>query len=273
MGEILGAVGVGLLVGIVSALTGIGGGVIMVPFLYIIYSGSAHTLTAQTVVAHATSLGVALVSASIGTWRYHNSRAINWRAGLTYAFPAIVTAFVTARVMSGLEEGAWIRGAFGLMLIVAAADMVRLGFTHDEDRAVVPPPVKPPLKLAAIGVFGGMFSSALGIGGGLLAIPSLFYIGRLPVREIAPTSLMTVLLTTMSGVLGYVTASGAPPISGAMAGFVDLRMAVPLALGAVLTVPLGVHLNRASRPVTLYWIFAVVLAVMGVRFAWKGFGP
>lgn len=244
----------------------------MVPFLYLVYSGATHSLTAQTVVAHATSLGVALVSASIGTWRYHNSRAINWRAGLTYAFPSIVTAFLTARVVSSLDEAVWIRGAFGVLLLVAAADMVRLGFIHDDNQVSAAPLTKPPLILGATGILGGIVSSSLGIGGGLVAIPALHYIGRLPVREIAPTSLMTVLLTTMSGVLGYVTAGGAPPISGAMAGFVDLRMAIPLSLGAVLTVPLGVRMNRASRPVTLYWIFAAILAVMGVRLAWKGFG-
>lgn len=50
MAELLGAFGVGLLVGAISALTGIGGGVIMVPFLYLVYSHSPYSLTAQTVV-------------------------------------------------------------------------------------------------------------------------------------------------------------------------------------------------------------------------------
>ena len=272
MAELLGAFGVGLLVGAISALTGIGGGVIMVPFLYLAYSGSPYSLTAQTVVAHATSLGVASVTALVGTWRYHRRQAIDWPSGLTYAIPAVLTAFVTARVLSSLDEATWVRGAFGVMLIVAAVDMARRAWRHDPERPEVPRTGRPPVMLGVIGAFGGVLTSALGIGGGLLALPSLLYIGRLPVRQVAPTSLMTVMLATLAGVSGYVASSGAPQLSGAMAGFLDLRLALPLALGAVCTVPLGVWLNRASRPVTLYAVFAVLLAVLGARLAWQGFG-
>lgn len=271
MAELLGAFGVGLLVGAISALTGIGGGVIMVPFLYLVYSHSPYSLTAQTVVAHATSLGVASVTASVGTWRYHRRQAIDWSAGLMYAVPAVVTAFITARVVSGLDEATWVRGAFGLMLIVSAADMARRAWQHDPERAEAPRTGRPPVVLGAIGAIGGILTSALGIGGGLLALPSLLYIGRLPVRQVAPTSLMTVLLATLAGVSGYIVSRGAPALSGTMAGFLDLRLALPLALGAVCTVPLGVWLNRASRPVVLYAIFAILLAVLGVRLAWQGF--
>ena len=49
-----------------------------------------------------------------------------------------------------------------------------------------------------------------------------------------------------------------------MAGFLDLRMLAPLSLGAVMTVPIGVKVNRTSRPQTLYWIFAGVFALIGV---------
>jgi uncharacterized membrane protein YfcA len=48
-----------------------------------------------------------------------------------------------------------------------------------------------------------------------------------------------------------------------MSGFVDLRMLLPLSLGAAVTVPLGVRVNRRSSPPTLYWMFAAVFALMG----------
>jgi len=46
-------------------------------------------------------------------------------------------------------------------------------------------------------------------------------------------------------------------------------MAVPLAIGAACTVPLGVHLNRASKPATLYWIFSCLLVLVGTRLVWQ----
>jgi uncharacterized membrane protein YfcA len=49
-----------------------------------------------------------------------------------------------------------------------------------------------------------------------------------------------------------------------MIGYVDLQMAIPLALGATLTVPLGVRVNRRSAPARLFAIFASVFALLGL---------
>jgi uncharacterized membrane protein YfcA len=49
-----------------------------------------------------------------------------------------------------------------------------------------------------------------------------------------------------------------------MVGYLDLRMAIPLALGAALTVPLGVRVNRRSSPRQLFGIFALIFAALGL---------
>ena len=54
-----------------------------------------------------------------------------------------------------------------------------------------------------------------------------------------------------------------------MAGFIDLRMALPLCLGAAATVPLGVRVNRQARAPTLYRIFTVVLTAIGLSVLWS----
>ncbi len=264
--ELAGAFGTGLAVGAVSALAGIGGGVLMVPFLYLVYHGTGVSPSTQTVVAHATSLGVAFIASSIGTWRYWLERAIAWKVALAYAVPGIVTAYVTARILTRTEQTLWLRGVFGLFLLMSAADMVRRA-----RRPAAPEREHPPHSwawLVASGAFGGALASLLGIGGGLIAVPVLLYVGRLPVRAVAPTALAGVCLTTLSGALGYGLAGPAPPVSWAMAGYLDLRMTVPLALGAVLTVPLGVRINRTARPRRLYWIFAVLLGGIGLSLLW-----
>jgi hypothetical protein len=254
----------------VSALAGIGGGVIMVPFLYLVYSASPLSLTAQTVVAHATSLGVACVAAVIGIRKYARSNAIAWKIALIYGVPGAISSFIAARIVSQADEAEWVRGAFGLFLIVAAADMARRAFTHREFAEPREAHHSSPFLLVAIGFGGGVMTSVLGIGGGLIAVPALLYIARLPIRTVAPTSLVAVGLSTLSGVLGYLTAPNPPVMSGLMAGWVDFRMAIPLAIGAVCTVPLGVHLNRASKPATLYWVFSLLLLVVGARLIWQG---
>ena len=241
----------------------------MVPFLYLVYSGSAQSLTAQTIVAHATSLGVACVASAIGIRKYAKSNAIAWRTALIYGVPGAISSFITARIVSQADEAEWVRGAFGLFLILSSADMARRAITHREFSEPKEAHQYSPVLLVAIGIAGGAMTSMLGIGGGLIAVPALLYIARLPIRTVAPTSLVSVGLATLSGMLSYMTAPNPPPVSSFMAGWLDLRMAIPLALGAVCTVPLGVHLNRASKPATLYWVFSFLLVCVGVRLIWQ----
>ncbi len=114
---------------------------------------------------------------------------------------------------------------------------------------MIPHPVhheQPPHSSAWLGLagfFGGGMSSLLGIGGGLIAVPVLLYVGRMPVQAVAPTALAGVCLTTLAGSIGYMTGGAGPPVSPWMVGFVDARMALPLAIGAVTGVPLGVRLQ------------------------------
>lgn len=255
--------------GIISALAGIGGGVIMVPFLYLIYSGSSQSLTAQTVVAHATSLGVAFVASGIGIRKYARSNAIAWRIAFIYGIPGAISSFITARIVSQADEAEWVRGAFGVFLIVSAIDMARRAATHREFTEPREAHAFSPALLVGVGIAGGAMTSMLGIGGGLIAVPALLYIARLPIRTVAPTSLVSVGLATLSGMVSYLTAPNAPAVSDYMVGWVDIRMAIPLAIGAACTVPLGVHLNRASKPATLYWVFSFLLIVVGLRLIWQ----
>lgn len=259
----------GLAVGLLSALAGIGGGILMVPFLYLVYAPLGVSSSSQTLVAHATSLGVAFVTATIGTWRYARLRAIVWSAAGAYAIPGILSAFIVARVLTKSEGARGVRAAFAAFLLVSALDMARRA-RRPQGTAPATGATAHSWWLAGIGLAGGGLSALLGIGGGLIAVPALLYAGRLPVTRVAPTALAGVCLTTLSGAIGYLTAGPGPVVSAWMLGFMDLRMMLPLSLGAALTVPVGVRVNRTSSPPTLYWSFAVLFAVIAVAIlrAW-----
>lgn len=270
-------------------MAGIGGGVLMVPFLYLVYAPVGVSLSAQTVVAHATSLGVAFVTSVAGTWRYAGARAIYWKPAFLYSVPGIASAFGTARILTRTGEQHWVRLLFGVFLLASAWDMARRGASAARrpgdssaasgsasdsvhtGEAASRLGAQATLGLVLIGILGGALSALLGIGGGLIAVPVFLYLAKLPVRAVAPTALAGVCLTTLAGGLGYLTAGPAPAVSAHMAGFLDLRMLVPLALGAIITVPLGVRVNRQWSPPRLYQVFAAVFAVIGGSILWSWF--
>ena len=242
----------------------------MVPFLYLVYAQTGVSLSAQTVVAHATSLGVAFVASTVGTWRYARARAIHWGPAATYSIPGIASAFLTARLLTRVSQAHWIRAVFGAFLLVTALDMARRAGRAADSADQAQRAERSWIWLVLVGFVGGGLSALLGIGGGLIAVPVLLYVGRLPVKAVAPTALAGVCLTTLAGGLGYLTAGPGPQVSDLMAGFVDLRMALPLSLGALVTVPLGVRVQRRSSGPTLYWLFSAVFAVIGLSLilAW-----
>ena len=59
------------------------------------------------------------------------------------------------------------------------------------------------LPYVAIGVVAGLFAAMFGIGGGVVIVPLLILITKMPVRMAAATSLATLLLTSLMGVIRY----------------------------------------------------------------------
>jgi uncharacterized protein len=82
-GALLSLAASGILIGFVSGLVGVGGGVLMVPLLYFFYahpgwSGIILPGELHAVVAHATSLFVIVPTAILGTWSYHRANLVEW---------------------------------------------------------------------------------------------------------------------------------------------------------------------------------------------------
>lgn len=272
LGVLIALLGVGLAVGFVSGLVGIGGGVLIVPFLYFFYghpgwSGSAVPNDMQAAVAHATSLFIILPTAMQGTLRYHRSGLVAWRAALPVAAGALVAAALGARLALGLPPEA-LKLAFGGLLLVSAARIALPG----------PPAGERPLRLAlpyTLGTGGatGLLSALMGVGGGVVAIPLLIHLVHLELRRVAATSLAVICFAALSGTLTYVVsgwgAGGMPPGS---VGYVHLAAAVPMVVGALIAVRTGVWANRRMRERWLRLLFVLLMAVVGLHLVLENTG-
>jgi len=107
----------------------------------------------------------------------------------------------------------------------------------------------------AIGLAAGVLAGLFGIGGGILIIPALVGLARMPIKEATGTSLGALLLPV--GLLGALTYY--------RAGNLNPRASLLIALGLFFGAWFGARLTQAMAPQLLQRLFAVFLAVMAVR--------
>jgi uncharacterized protein len=266
----LAAVGFG--VGFLAGLVGIGGGVLIVPFLYFFYgdagwSGVVLPEELHATVSHATSLFIIVPTAVVGTLTYARAGLVAWRAVTPIAAFSVLAAAGGAVVAASVPQQV-LRFGFGVFLLFTAVQLVR-------PRRVEPAgATRLNLPIAALtGALVGLLSALLGVGGGLVAIPLLMYAVRLNVEQIAATSLAIVVVAATAGTLTYVLAGlGTADLPRGSLGFVHIAAALPMLPGAMLAARWGAKLNQRLDPRTLRITFAVLFAFLGGRLVLNNVG-
>ena len=262
----LAALSVGLLAGAISGLVGIGGGAVMVPFLYFFLarpelSGAFILHSDQAVVAHATSLLVIVPISVRGAWLYHREGLVEWNAVWRMGIASVFTAVLGARV-AVLVPGEFLKMAFGVFLLIIAT---RLAFSKKREGAGSEEGTGISTWRAIVGGAAvGFFSALLGVGGGLLAIPVLIYWLQVPIRKVTATSLALITFTAVMGVASYAV-SGASRTPGDVLTYFHLPAALALAVCAILAVPLGTRLQLSMPTHRLRPMFAIVFFLLGLR--------
>lgn len=261
--------GVGLGVGFLSGIVGIGGGVLIVPFLYFFYahpswSGAVVSEDMMVPLAHATSLFVIVPTAMTGTLTYARARLVAWRAVIPIAAFSVAAAAVGATLALELP-GEVISFTFGAFLV----------FTGVQLAGRKPRADGKPLRLqiwvtAATGVLVGLLSAILGVGGGLVAIPMLLYVVRIDVARVAATSLAVVGAAALSGAATYIiNGVGLPGRPPGSFGYVHITAAIPLTIGAMVAVRWGAKANQRVNRKVLRRVFGVGFILLGLRMLWQ----
>ncbi len=107
----------GLAAGFAGGLLGVGGGIVVVPGLVLLFGFDQHR-------AHATSLAVIVVAASAAVVPFALDDAVDWGVSGWLLLGAVVGAVAGARVLGRISE-VWLARAFIALLLLAA---VRIGF-------------------------------------------------------------------------------------------------------------------------------------------------
>jgi uncharacterized membrane protein YfcA len=109
------------------------------------------------------------------------------------------------------------------------------------------------VRLLAIGLLAGLLSALLGVGGGIIVVPSLILLARYSERPAMATSLAAIALIALVGAITYALHGEVKPGAAAIVG-------LPGALGAVV----GASLQQRLANRTLSLAFATLLSAIGV---------
>lgn len=248
----------GAFAGVMAGLLGVGGGLIIVPALAWIFQHQQIAETALMHLAIGTSLATIIVT-SISSVRAHHQRgAVLWATVWRLTPGIIIGAWLGAAVADALSSFV-LQKVFALFVLAMAGQM---GF------GAKPAPHRDLPEttgmLAAGGVIG-VVSAIVGIGGGSLTVPFLSWC-NVPIRQAVATSAACGLPIALAGALGFVvTGLNAPDLPAWSLGYVYGPALLGVAVTSMLFAPLGAKLAHTLPTEMLKKIFAVFLAVVGVK--------
>jgi uncharacterized protein len=256
--EWLAYLGIGAMVGFAAGLLGIGGGVVMVPLLVLVFRASGVSAEHIVHVALGTALA-AMIFTSLSSMRAHHAHdAVDWKIARAMSPGMLAGSFVAALVAGFIPTRPLALGFTALVFYAATQILLNLK-----------PPGSRDLPGAG-GLFGagaaiGAVSSLLAAGGAFMTIPFLAWC-KVPLRRAIGTAAANGLPIAVAGTAGYVL-NGArgenlPPMS---VGYVYLPALAAVVVTSMLAAPVGARLAHRLPVRRLRQLFAALLYLFAVR--------
>ena len=247
---------VGSLAGVLAGLLGIGGGIVLVPGILIVLSWLGVAESVAVHMAVGTSLSVIAVTGSSSAYGHWRIGAVNKNV-FNAMVPGLVVGAVLGGILADAIPGHYLRRVFGAFVIFVGFRM----FVRIERKSRVREPRR--YALAASGIVIGVTSALFGVGGGVLSVPWLQYIG-VKIHDAIGTSAacgvpIAVFGATTFGIMGR----GADIQATHAVGYIFLPAFLALSFFSVPFARLGAVLAHRVPQSGLKKIFGVLLACVG----------
>ena len=254
----------GLGTGFLAGLLGIGGGMLMVPFITIILSGRGVGPDLSVKMAIATSMAT-IIFTSISSVRAHHKRgAVRWELVRGLAPGIVLGGAVASLGVFALLKGTWLALFFAAFVSFSATQMFL-------DRKPAPTRQVPGAAgLVGAGSVIGFLSGLVGAGGGFVSVPFMTWC-NVAIHNAVATSAALGFPIALANVVGYVIAGQSvqdlPPYSF---GYIWLPALGVIAVCSVLTAPLGAQAAHKLPVKQLKRVFASILYVLAAYMLYKG---
>lgn len=250
-------------VGVLAGLMGIGGGMVMVPFLIAAFRAEGYPDDSLIKMAIATSLATIVFTSVSSVWAHHQRESVIWPAVRVMA-PGIMLGALAGAQFVGLAPAVLVSGVFGAFLLYSAWS-VALRKNQTKDQLVTGgQPAKASRTTLALGGVGiGAVSSIVGAGGGFMTIPFLIRRGMMPTRAVG-CSAACGLPIAVAGTIGYIVAGERMGLTGAVVGFIHIPALLAISAASVMTAPFGVKLAHKLSARSLRKVLGVILILLAI---------
>jgi uncharacterized membrane protein YfcA len=257
----LASLALGLVAGVLAGLFGIGGGLVIVPVLALVFAAQGFPAAQVLLMAVATSLATIVLTAIASVLAHHRLGAVLW--------PKVLR--LSPMIMVGAAAGAVLAKhipADGLRIILIVF-LVAVGIQMALQAKPKPSVAKQALWLDfVVATAIGLLSAIVGIGGGTLTVPYLVH-GQLPMRNAVAIASACGLPIAIAGTASYALLGwNAQHLPEWSVGYVYLPAFFGVGLTSMLTAPLGARLANRLPAAQLKRYFSILLWVMAAKLLW-----
>jgi hypothetical protein len=234
----------GAVLGVVGGLFGIGGGLIAIPVLALLFG-----LDQQ--LAQGTALVMVVPNVLLSVYKYNQRNRIDWQRAALLAGAGMASALLGTALAVSLDARSMRHGFVGFLLLLVLYNLWQL-YRRGQ------PPLTTPSRagLGLLGLVAGLVGGLFGVGGAVIATPILAGVMGLTQVAAQGMSLAMALPTT-----------GVTLASYAWHGEVAWRVGIPLAIGGLLSVSWGVKLAHQLPERLLRLLFCGFLLLCAVLLA------
>jgi len=255
----------GAVAGVSAGFLGIGGGAVLTPLCLLIYPVLGIHEDVMIKVIFGTNMFLVMAFSLSAALKHHGNNKIDWRTVSFMAPLAIMGSFTGAWAASMAGSGD-LKKAFAVLLTISSILIIARGSTKPSGDRIDRKPILPLRLLPLLGFVTGFAGSFLGIGGGVVMIPTLILVFAFPVDRVAATSSSIIIFIGLTGMLSYMWhGRGIDNLPSYSVGYVWWAAAVPLMVAGVPMARVGAWLNAKTRDRHMQRIFGIVLFVLAVK--------
>ena len=249
----------GICTGFLAGLLGIGGGMLMVPFMTFILTAKGFPQNYTVKMAVASSLATICFTSLSSVWAHQKRGAVIWPVVRLLAPGILLGSLLGAQIAVALS-GKVLSVLFAIFVAFSATQMFL-------DRKPKPNRILPGgVGMFSVGGLIGMLSALVGAGGAFVSVPFMTWC-NVKIHQAVGTSAALGFPIALAGTLGYIWAGqDLPPMPAGSVGYLYLPGIIVIALSSMASAPLGARTAHRMDIHPLKKVFAFFLYLLAGYF-------